>query len=95
MIDDPNQLAGLVRSLGGEVVPAENFRFNLPLSEVRTVVPKINYVSGLGVRRVGEHQATHPTRGTQQAIVTLELYRPRQEQSSVETTLLTRLMENS
>ena len=39
---DPNALAAIITGLGGIVIPGPTFRFDLPLSEVRTVIPKIN-----------------------------------------------------
>ena len=41
---DPNALAAVITGLGGVVIPGPTFRFDLPLSEVRAVIPKINEI---------------------------------------------------
>jgi hypothetical protein len=79
LADDPETLSGLVTALGGTVIPGPSFRFELPLSQVREVVPKINKL-GLGCRKVAEHTDDDPTRAFGAAsIATLELYRPNAE----------------
>ena len=40
--DNPESLAGFVRHLGGEIVEAPTFRFEIPLAETRRVIPEIN-----------------------------------------------------
>jgi hypothetical protein len=76
MIDDPNTLAGVVTGLGGTVIPGPVFRFDLPLSQVREVIPKINEL-GVGVRKISERVEDNPTKlFSPQTVATLELYRP-------------------
>ena len=83
LADNPEALAALVTSLGGEVIPGRTFRFDLPLSKVREVVPKINQATGLRVEKVGERQDTGDARSIDrvQSIATLELRRKPQESS--------------
>jgi len=53
---DPQWLARYVSDLGGDVqYDTPNFRFELPLSEVRRVIPEINKL-GLACDRVSERQ---------------------------------------
>jgi hypothetical protein len=74
--EDPGTLANIINGFGGTVIPGETFRFQLPLSEVREVVPKINQL-GIGVRKIGEFEAENPTKMFSNiAVATLELYRP-------------------
>jgi hypothetical protein len=71
---DPRALAQLVSDLGGTPVPANSFQFDLPLSEVRDVVPKIHEL-GVGIRKVREWVGEHPTRNScPQTICRLEAY---------------------
>jgi hypothetical protein len=51
--DDPKMVAGLVTSLGGRVIEGETLKFDLPLRDVATVVPKLNEL-GVGVRKLQE-----------------------------------------
>ncbi len=75
-IDDPNTLAAVVTSLGGTVIPSETFRFDLPLDQVRDVVPRLNEL-GVGCRKIYERVEDHPTRlRCPQTVATIELYRP-------------------
>ena len=78
--DDLDAIALVVKNLGGKVVDnTEFFTFELPMSEVRTVVPKISDTLGLGVRKVGEYRDQHPTRHELHSVCRLELYyRPEQ-----------------
>ena len=60
--DDPQALAGFVRHLGGEIVEAPTFRFEIPLAETRRVVPEINKL-GLRCERISERTGTDPNNG--------------------------------
>jgi hypothetical protein len=76
MIDDPNTLANVVTGLGGTVIPGPTFRFDLPLADVREVVPKLNQL-GVGVRKVSERTEDNPTKlRSPMTVATLELYCP-------------------
>lgn len=73
-ITDPNALAHIVHTLGGTVDPAsENFQFTLPLASVKSAVPKITAIAGVGVRKVGNEFVDESPTGPQ-TIVRLELY---------------------
>jgi hypothetical protein len=73
-ITNPDTLARVVSELGGTVVRADSFQFDLPLSEVRTVVPKLSEL-GVGVRKVSERVGDHPTKlFSPISIARLELY---------------------
>ena len=72
---DPNALAAVITGLGGTVIPGPTFRFDLPLSEVRTVIPKINEL-GLRCERVSERVEDHPTQlRCSRSVVTVALFR--------------------
>ena len=43
----------IVTGLGGTVIPGPTFQFDLPLSEVKTAIPKINEL-GIGCRKLSE-----------------------------------------
>jgi hypothetical protein len=58
---DPNTLANIVTGLGGTVVPGPTFVFDLPISEVKTAIPKINEL-GIGCRKVSERVEDDPVR---------------------------------
>jgi hypothetical protein len=76
VITNPNVLRGIIDGLGGRCVPAPTFQFDLPLSQVREIIPKISDSTGLGVRKISETIGEHPTRlGDAQTIARLELYR--------------------
>jgi hypothetical protein len=76
IVDDPNTLAGVVQSYGGEVIPGPTFKFNLPLEKVREVIPKLNQL-GVGCRKVSEFVTDNPTKlFSPMTVATLELYRP-------------------
>jgi hypothetical protein len=93
---DPNATASFITLLGGEVIPGDSFRFDLPMSEVKAVVPKINQTLGndIGVRRVAERRDQHPTKHEIRSVVTLELYRRSpDERAGVETSLLSAMAD--
>lgn len=78
--EDPNTLAAIVTGLGGTVIPGPTFRFDLPLSEVRRVVPKINEL-GIRCRTVAERVEDNPTKlFSSQTVATIELCRPTEEE---------------
>ena len=58
---DPNTLANIVTGLGGTVIPGPTFQFDLPLSEVKTAIPKINEL-GIGCRKLSERVEDDPVR---------------------------------
>jgi hypothetical protein len=75
-ITDANTLVHVVTGLGGRVVPGQTFRFDLPLSEVKSVVPQIDALLGLGCRKISERTEEHPTvLNTTRTVCELELYR--------------------
>jgi hypothetical protein len=81
LADNPEALAAIITGLGGTVIPGRTFRFDLPLSQVREAVPKINQATGLRVEKVSERQDTGDPSGPDrvQGIATLELRRQPQE----------------
>ena len=73
-VNNPQTLANVVTELGGTVVHAETFQFDLPLSEVKTVVPKLSEL-GVGVRKLSERVGDHPTKlFSPITVARLELY---------------------
>jgi hypothetical protein len=86
MRDDPNSLAGLIRQLGGKPIDHPNFRFDVPLSEKRTVMTKLQQVLGddIDCRDIAERRERHPTRNEIHGVVTVELFRspPRTESNA-------------
>lgn len=73
-VTDPRLLHGIVQSLGGSVIEARTFQFDLPLGEVRSVVPKITAMAGVGARRVEGHDRVADTASGPQTFVRIELY---------------------
>ena len=49
--DDSNALAAFVQNLGAEIVQARTFQFEIPLEEVRKVLPEIYKLGGLRCER--------------------------------------------
>ena len=76
VVDDPNTLANIIVSLGGTPIPGRTFTFDLPLSEVKTVIPKLNEL-GVAARSVSERVTeAHPTQlRCNHTVMTLELFR--------------------
>jgi hypothetical protein len=75
LVENPDTLAAIVTDLGGTVIPGRTFRFDLPLSQVKEAVPKINEL-GVGVRKISERIEEDPTRPLCAiTMTTLELYR--------------------
>ena len=72
--NDPQALASYVRHLGGEIVEAPTFRFEIPLAETRRVVPEINKL-GLTCERISERTGTDPKNGNAITVATIELRR--------------------
>ena len=50
MSHDSNLVANLVQQLGGRIVEGESLQFDLKLSQIGDVVPKLNEL-GVGVRK--------------------------------------------
>jgi hypothetical protein len=71
--DNPEALAGFVRHLGGEIVEAPTFRFEIPLAETRKIIPEINKL-GLQAVKVDEHTGSDAN-GRTCSIATIELRR--------------------
>jgi len=71
--DNPEALAAYVRHLGGEPIPHRTFRFEIPLSEARRVIPEINKL-GLRCEKVSERQGNDAC-----SYATIELKRPPEE----------------
>jgi hypothetical protein len=73
-VRNPDTLAHVITELGGTVVQADSFQFDLPLSEVKTVVPKLSEL-GVGVRKLSERVGDHPTKlFSPITVARLELY---------------------
>ena len=74
-VSDPRIVAGVVTELGGRVIAGPTFRFELPQSEVREVLPKLNEL-GLRCERVGERVGEHPRQVNRQcSYVTIQLFK--------------------
>ena len=74
-VTDPHTVAGVVTELGGRVISGPSFRFELPQSEVKEVIPKLNEL-GLRCERVGERVGDHPTQINHQcSYVTIALFK--------------------
>ena len=74
-VTDPNTLYGVVTSLGGTVIPGRTFMFELPLSELNDVLPRLNSL-GVGARSISERVEAHPTQlRCNHSVITLELFR--------------------
>lgn len=58
---NPDAIAAIVTGLGGTVIPGPTFQFDLPLSEVKTAIPKINEL-GIGCRKLSERVEDDPVR---------------------------------
>jgi hypothetical protein len=81
--DDPQALAQFVRHLGGEIVPAETFRFRMPLAETRRIVPEINKL-GLRCEKVNEY-TDNDANGKSCTIAVVELRRQPEKTAYQET----------
>jgi len=77
--DNPDALARFVEHLGGQIVEAPTFRFEIPLAETRRVIPEIARLGGLRCERVSERVGTDPINGTCQSVVTIEIRRKLEE----------------
>lgn len=74
-VTDPHTLAGVVTSLGGAVIPGPTFKFDLPKSEVREVIPKLNAL-GVTCENIGERIEDDPIRlRCSHTVVTIALYK--------------------
>jgi hypothetical protein len=74
LVQNPKTLAAVVTELGGTVVPADTFVFDLPLSEVKDVVPRIHEL-GVGIRKISERVEHNPTKlFSPITVARLELY---------------------
>jgi hypothetical protein len=81
LLNDSNTLAGIVQSLGGTMrSDPRGFRFDLPLADVREVIPKLNKL-GVGVRKVSEYTEHGPKT---RSVAVLELYRPQKGSDHIE-----------
>jgi hypothetical protein len=79
--DDSNALARYVEHLGGSIVEAPTFRFEIPLEEVRKVIPEIYKLGGLRCERVSERIGTNPYNGTTRTLTTIEVRRQPEKDS--------------
>jgi hypothetical protein len=94
-LTDPEALRALVTSLGGDVIPGPTFKFDLPLSKVREVVPRINQATGLRVEMVRERIAAGDPSGPDRVITvaTLELkHQPEATSYDAERTLMSAII---
>jgi hypothetical protein len=73
--NDSNALARYVEHLGGEIVEARTFQFEIPLEKVREVLPEIYKLGGLRCERVSERIGTNPLNGTTRTLTTIEVRR--------------------
>ena len=79
--DDSNALAAFVQNLGAEIVQARTFQFEIPLEEVRKVLPEIYKLGGLRCERVSERIGTNPYNGTTRTLTTIEVRRQHEKDS--------------
>ena len=86
--DDSNALARYVEHLGGSIVEAPTFRFEIPLEEVRKVIPEIYKLGGLRCERVSERIGTNPYNGTTRTLTTIEVRRQPEKSSYDEERVL-------
>jgi hypothetical protein len=77
--NNPDALARYVEHLGGEIVPAPTFRFQVELGKVREIIPEINRL-GLQAVKVDEHTGSDAN-GKCCSIATVELRRKPEEKS--------------
>ena len=68
-------MAAYISNLGGEIVQARTFQFEIPLEEVRKVLPEIYKLGGLRCERVSERIGTNPYNGTTRTLTTIEVRR--------------------
>jgi hypothetical protein len=81
-VTNPDALAAIISDLGGIVIPHRTFRFELPLAQVREVVPKITELTGLRVEKVAERQDSGDVRSNDRTIsIALELKHQREPDS--------------
>ena len=79
--DDFNALAAYISNLGGEIVQARTFQFEIPLEKVREVLPEIYKLGGLRCERVSERIGTNPYNGTTRTLTTFEVRRQPEKSS--------------
>jgi hypothetical protein len=77
--DDSNALAAYISNLGGTIVEAPTFRFEVPLEDVRKVIPEIYKLGGLRCERVSERIGTNPNTGKTRTLTTVEVRRKIEE----------------
>ena len=74
-VTDPATLANVVVSLGGTPIPGRTFMFELPLSELKEALPRLNSL-GVGARSISKRVEAHPTQlRCNHTVMTLELFR--------------------
>jgi hypothetical protein len=71
--DNPEALAAYVRHLGGTPIAHRTFRFEMPLSETKRVIPQIAKLN-LRCEKVGE-RTDNDTNGKTCSIATIEISR--------------------
>jgi hypothetical protein len=74
LADNPEALGKIIEHLGGTPIPHERFRFEIPLSEARRVIPEINRLN-IRCEKVGERQGSD-LNGRACSYATIELKRP-------------------
>jgi hypothetical protein len=86
--DNTNALAAFVQHLGGTPLEHQNFRFEIPLSETRKVIPEINKL-GLRAEKVAERQGSDINgRACSYATIELRRQRPETDNYSAERNLM-------
>jgi hypothetical protein len=75
LADNPEALAHYIEGLGGTIVyDTKRFRFELPLSEVRRVIPDINR-HGLACKKVEPERQDRDINGRMCSVATIEVSR--------------------
>ncbi len=70
--DQPEVLAGVITSLGGSVIQGtDNFAFEIPRAEVKTILPKLGEL-GIRCERLNEYVDINPRNGKSQTVMVLE-----------------------
>lgn len=60
-IPTPASFAAIIADLGGRVVPADTFQFEIPLGDVREIVPRLHGL-GVSVKVISQQIDRNPTK---------------------------------
>src|SRR5690242_21352610 len=89
MRSESEAAAHLVTALGGRMIDSDIFLFELPMEQVRAVVPKLcDALPGIGVEKVSERRDQCDSRYAMESVVTLKLVRREPQEPDAERSLL-------